>query len=655
MEDGKKKATDVSVWLRRLQREQDAHKKYRDRAKDAVNEYQRKPEKGYPIFWSNTKVTQSAVFNRPPKPDVRRRQTNSKADKNLALAVERSIAYQQDTTPFFEHAQRSVTEFLVAGLGVTRLYLKTETESQPVLNPLDQSQIEDPQNPGQPLMEDQIVSQHVPLEYVPYDLFRWEPCKDWEDCGWVSFDRWMSADEINREYGTSLVDKSSGDDGSKDKPSGQKYANLLLVHEIWDDRSKQVIHICGDEKTKEPLKVEDDPYRLEHFFPCPRPMLGNVVIGELTPCPDYFYISEMCKEIDELTERIRALIKGIKDVGFYDSAFTELARMMEETDGARIPVAGLIQKLQGSNLNNVLALEDITSKATVLVQLVGERERAKLELFELTGIADIQRGATKASETLGAQQIKQQWTNTRLTDKVSEISRHFRDVFRIMGEMVSEHFDPQQLTAQSGVEITPEMEQVLKSDLFRCYAIDIEADSTIAQDEAEQKQEKTEFLDKFMQAVANGSQMVAQGFLPADVYNQVLLMTLSAFKHGRLLEEAVEQMPNSMQQLQEAQGQAQQATQQAEQVQMQAQQTEQQMAAQMQELQKQAQTALAEQQRTIEQLSQQLQKSEMQVSMMKQLETMAKTRDINAAATLKEEQAAATAREGLYPPEESIQ
>ena len=46
--------------------------------------------------------------------------------------------------------------------------------------------------------------------------------------------------------------------------------------------------------------------------------------------------------------------------------------------------------------------------------LYQQREQIKAVIYELTGLSDIARGASKASETLGAQQLKSQWGSIRL-------------------------------------------------------------------------------------------------------------------------------------------------------------------------------------------------------------------------------------------------
>lgn len=156
----KLKHASVRTWLGRIQRESKAHGDYRKAAECAMKAYNK--GKVYPIWWSNVSITQGAVFNRQPKPDVRRRAGNASADRNIALAIERCLSYQLDTTSFEDHSTRAVTEFLVAGLGVTRCYLKTETQDVPVPDPITGQPMmgED----GNPITERVVIGQAAPID-----------------------------------------------------------------------------------------------------------------------------------------------------------------------------------------------------------------------------------------------------------------------------------------------------------------------------------------------------------------------------------------------------------------------------------------------------------------------------------------------------------
>jgi hypothetical protein len=73
-------------------------------------------------------------------------------------------------------------------------------------------------------------------------------------------------------------------------------------------------------------------------------------------------------------------------------------------------------------------------------QLYVAREACKQVIYEITGIADIMRGQTNASETLGAQEIKPTWGTLRLKRLQREVQRYSRDLLRMMLEIAATKF-----------------------------------------------------------------------------------------------------------------------------------------------------------------------------------------------------------------------
>jgi hypothetical protein len=82
-----------------------------------------------------------------------------------------------------------------------------------------------------------------------------------------------------------------------------------------------------------------------------------------------------------------------------------------------------------------------------------QADAKKAQIYEVIGISDIMRGATKAQETLGAQKIKDQWGSVRTGPRQQEVQRYARDLIRIHAEIMAEHFSAQTLAQMSGIEL----------------------------------------------------------------------------------------------------------------------------------------------------------------------------------------------------------
>jgi hypothetical protein len=388
----------------------------------------------------------------------------------------------------------------------------------------------------------------------------------------------MTKEEIKKQFGVTV--KDNGEKQRDDETTAQKYGPTYIVHEIWDKETRRRIFVS--ECHPKELEVDAVPLELEGFWPCPRPMLAGVATDDLLPSPDYTKIKKQCEFIDDLSKRIRTLAKGIRNVGFFDSSFSELGAIESASDTVYFPVQNLMNRVDAANsggraLGGVLIEVDNTPKAGVLQIVMQQRETAKAELFETLGIADIVRGATQSEETATAQQIKGQWANVRIGPKIQEVNYFIRNLLRIVAEVITEHLDDEQLVKVSGTQLTPEELEVLRTD-SRVYAVDIETDATLAQDEQAEKGQRLEVLKTATEYMNGLLPAVQQGMVPADVAKEFLLFAIASFKYGRQLQDVIQQLPGQQEQLQQAQQQIQQLTQQGEQQAQQLQQAQQELA-----------------------------------------------------------------------------
>jgi hypothetical protein len=91
--------------------------------------------------------------------------------------------------------------------------------------------------------------------------------------------------------------------------------------------------------------------------------------------------------------------------------------------------------------------------ATTIQQLIELRKQLIDDVYQITGLSDIMRGSTVASETLGAQELKSQYGSIRIKDRQDELIRIARDVTRIAAEIMAENFSAKSLLAMSQLEI----------------------------------------------------------------------------------------------------------------------------------------------------------------------------------------------------------
>lgn len=506
-------------------------------------------------------------------------------DNTIALALEGCLKYIIDSTLFDDDAHQAVNDFLVTGLGIAKIEMETRTEPVPVINPVDGNEITDPET-GEVLTKDAITFQTLHSRHFSYSQFRWEPAKDWRRVGWIAFDHYMTKDDIEDTFDVDIDDKGSnnGSDGSNQREEGSatavtppkmdKYEGVYVVHEIWNKRNKTRLFVT--DAYDDLLAEEPDPLELEDFFPCPRPMMALQNGREMEPCPEYWQCSALFDQANEISDRIYHITKQVKDIAFYDDSFVDLQKITLYDDGATIPVKNLLDKLRSlsgkASADSVLYQVDMTSKVAVLSQLMEQWSSIKQKIDEWWGIADIEQGTSNPDETATAQTIKDNWANVRIGQRVQKVAMFFRDVFRIMAEILANKFDLAQIQAMCGIQLSPDQVQTMRSNLARAYVIDVQSDSTMLENDAQDVNDLTQFMGAFTPWLKEMLPAVKQGVLPADLAKEITALFIDSYKPGRNLQQAVEALPSTTDQLNQLTSSLQQAQQQAQQAQQQLQQ-----------------------------------------------------------------------------------
>jgi hypothetical protein len=315
------------------------------------------------------------------------------------------------------------------------------------------------------------------------------------------------------------------------------------VFEIFDKIERKNVEIADG--YSEILKEEEDPLGLEGYYPFPKPLFSTLKNGKLIPIPDYCFYQDQAAELDRITDRIFRLTEQLKSRGVYDSSFAKISQIADAEDGDLVPVDDF-QVLTGGqgvgDLNKVIAYMPLEEIQRTLNQLYVSREQIKQTIYEITGIADIMRGSTAASETLGAQQLKTQFGSMRMEKRQKNVAKFVRDIVRLKVEVMVENFDPKTLSMMTGMEFTQEVYDILTDDMMRSYRIDIETDSTITQDAQVEKQGRIELVGAVTDFMEKVAPQVQAGLMPPQVMTELLGFAVRGFKVGRTLEDTLDEM-----------------------------------------------------------------------------------------------------------------
>ena len=573
-EDSATKKTDmVKYWMGNIDDALKREKNYREGAQKVVDLYEAKKADNTPfaIVYSNTEVLQPALYNARPIPIVTRRFKDADPiGKAAADTSTRLLKFMIDTETesydsFDDLMQPAVLDGVVTNRGVTRFRYVAQGEDECVYG-----------------------------ESIRWDKFFHGYARTWKKVPWIGFEWDMSKDEIKKNFPDVEIDfkglETSEEDSEDNKAEDRDElvgVKTYKVYEIWDKRSKKVMFFGGCAR-KEPLRVADDPLNLSGFFPIPRPLNFMRKITTLIPTPLYEQYRQQAQELNDITVRLKAIIRAIKYRGAYNSTIEGIDKMLKAEDNELVPVENIASMPEGMGIDKMLYVVPVQDLAQTAQSLYQQRESVKQVIYEITGISDILRGASVASETATAQQIKNQWGSLRLKKMQKEVQRYCREALSIMLEIAAKKFELATYKAMTGLQfptaeekaklqatieqikgqitqqaqrqgqepqlppIPPEVEKILASptwedvigllqnDVTRAYKTDIETNSTIDAEAAQDKQDIAELMNALSQFLNGVAPLVENGTMPFEIIKEMLLIITRRYNFGTSIEEILQ-------------------------------------------------------------------------------------------------------------------
>jgi hypothetical protein len=392
------------------------------------------------------------------------------------------------------------------------------------------------------------VSETTPVDYVYWQDFAHLPARTWDEVTWVARRVYMTLDEGIERFGdifekVPLTNTSNRKDGDKETTKADKKAEIW---EIWCKAEKCVYWIADNYDVI--LDHRDDPLGLTSFYPCPKPYFATTSTGTLIPVADFLLYQDQADEIDELTGRIKHLTKALKVMGIYAADEPAIERLMKEgNDGVLVPVKNWAAFVEKGGLQGAVQFMPLGDVASALQQLYQARESCKQIIYETTGLSDIMRGASVASETATAQQIKSQYASLRLGNMKDGLYRFAREILRMKSEIICSKYQPQTLIEVSGIMNTPDAQfaqqavELLKNEPARVFNVDIQTDTLVELDKQTEKANRMEFLQAVSSFIKDGIGAVKEDPAIAPLVGELLLYGVRGFKAGRELEGVLEQ------------------------------------------------------------------------------------------------------------------
>lgn len=596
----KEPTQEVKHWLDEIGSAKKREKDYRKEGQEIIDIYSGKKSDEIPfnILFSNVETLLPSLFSQVPRPIVKRRFDDADPIGAAASkAGQRMLKYLLDTNvegyeTFEESIANATLDALLPGRGITSI--KYDADIQEV----------------QSSEEDTETTPVKKWESVCTDSRSWDKvyfgyAKKWSKVPWIAYEDYLDEEECERMFGEEVAAKIKFTEGEDDEDENNKRhrsddnkgsRKTALIYQIWDKVGDKKIRYISPAYNEGYLKVDDDHLEITGFFNCPRPIQFIKKSNDLMPAAMYTLYENQAKELNTLTIRIQHITKAIKARGAYDGALgEELGKIMDGDDNELIPTDKGATLVDGG-LAKAIWFMPIEQMIVVLQQLITAREACKRTIYEITGISDILRGQSQASETLGAQKIKEAWGGLRLKRLQMEVQRYARDVLRIMLEVAASKMSEETWAKATGLPYPtteqkkqaqdilqamqkqaqqmpppqpgqppappqlphPQPDQqvvqaanspswsdildVLKDDLLRSYKIDIETNSTIDVEATEDQKNVADFMNAMGQMMAGLAPMVENGSLPFDASKAILLEVVRKYRFGTEVEEQFQAM-----------------------------------------------------------------------------------------------------------------
>lgn len=473
-------------------------------------------DREFQLFWSNIGVLAPSIYSRPPIPVVIPRfKDQAELPRTASEILERTVVVTFGQDEGIDYPMRLIRDDLViSGRGVPWIRYDTTNKKK---------------------------GKRVCIEHADRKDFLHGPARNWTEVPWVAKRSWLTQDAATARFKAKAkdLDYAVRKDAKSDTDDQKQKAGIW---EIWHKEENKVVWV--GEGCTTVLEQGEPHLDLENFFPCPRPAYSTVQRRTLVPVPDMVFYKDQLEEINDITARLAALTQAVQVRGFYPAGAGEVSDAIEAAmkstskNQQLVPVSNWAMMGNGNAKDMVLwwPTEIVTATITALIAI---RKQLFDDVYQITGLSDIMRGETEASETLGAQQLKSNFGQVRIRDKQNELTRLACDVTRITAEIIAEHFDAETLMDMSQMRL-PSDEDIRKQ------AAPLTQELEKIKKELPAAQQEMQGLQEQIQQAQSDPEIVAMAKANPDKAQQIVG---AAQQHMQALQTQVQQMQQASQQI----------------------------------------------------------------------------------------------------------
>jgi hypothetical protein len=535
------------------------------------------------LFYANVVTVIALVFGGMPKAEVDRTFADAADDKaRIAAEMLERMLNQDIQDPgkgMIDVFKQGIEDRILPGMGNARVRydFKESTRTVPgtgapaIVHPTTGDELV-PEVP--PQQESFISDEWVDIVYTHWKDFKWSPARTHGEIRWKAFRSYMCKDELKKRFGPKPKEEGTEDETQEDEESSTPDLNIdeiplnskgpfgketdkapetkqivpqAEVWEIWNKDDKKVYwYVEGFEQI---LDCKDDPLELDQFFPDAPPLIANTTTSKYIPKSDYAIAQDLYAAVDVLQRRISRLTDACKLVGVYDKSNDEIKRLFSEgVENQLIPVDNWAMFAEKGGLEGSIQWLPLTDVVATIEQLQKQQDKKVQQLYELTGMADVLRGASQQQYTSAEEtKTKATYASVRMQKLQQEIAQWVAHLQNLKAEIICKHFQPESIIKQSNIMMTVDGPQAqpaiafMKRDDSIQFRVRVQPETMAMADYAQMKADRTDFLMAISQFMQSAQPLMQMDKAATPILLQMLRWGLSGFKGAQEIQGVLDQ------------------------------------------------------------------------------------------------------------------
>lgn len=540
---------DFLYWKQQIETAKSNLKNYFKDAETCEKAYHN-TDMNYNVFYSNVEILNANLCISNPKPDIQRRflkrlekdKLKSNTYAMVAKVLNGAVEFVSDASDLDEQLSIAVKNSVINGRGILWLDYEPTIETNE-------------------LGEEYVSDREIRIESLNPQEFLYSSAEKEKDIWWVARRHLLSREDIKRRF-----DYSPTEPELQFKQEDETQLKRGEVWEIWDKNSRKRAFILLSDVRQKFLEVVDDPYKLEGFFPCDT---LEFVTNYTTPIPEYMIYrkqADLLEVVCKKAAQVEDEVKYVTLIGSQDKGIAQIITAAQNGDVLSIPTDNMVGAAE-----SLIATTPVDKAILLLEHLQVEKEKLKQNIYDITGISDIMRGATDSQETATAQKIKGLFGSLRFQTRQKKVQNFRKNIYKLIAEIIAEHYDEQTLsemtctylpTDEDKMNIVLAQKQglasqdqlnelteptwgdvmyILRNDKLRNYTVDIETVATAFDDLEQQNAAIKDLTNLYLSMVQYSDSLspaTLKGFIPLIKMNLSSVKISSAV--GNQLEEAIE-------------------------------------------------------------------------------------------------------------------